>query len=564
MVNFGNGSDPREYLAKAVSDRVATTATVWLGTTLACAQCHDHKYDPFTHREFYQLYAFFNNVPEKGLDGERRSPVPTLLTPTPEQARRLAAVRAQQAELGVFVRLTLEEVRKSLGTKERDIAAAQREWEEHEKAEGQPRLPKPLLAIVKVDAAARSPEQRQELEAYFLRRVYPHTRLRFEALNRDDDRLRKAEDALLDVISSAMVMEEIPQPRTTRVLLRGDYLNEGEVVKPGVPASLPPLRPGMPANRLGLAQWLIDPGNPLTSRVAVNRLWQVHFGTGIVRTTDDFGSQGEAPSHPDLLDWLAVEFVAHEWDMKWLHRMIVTSATYRQASRVAPALAEKDPHNRLLARGPRQRLDAELVRDNALALCGLLDRRIGGPSVRPYQPAGLWDQVSLGGDYTSQTYVPSTGADLYRRSIYTYWKRSLPYPALVVFDAPNRELCTAQRARTTTPLQALVLLNDPTYVEAARLLAQRILRDGGTSSAARLRYAFRLCTARSPTRREVEILQHVLDRLLGEYRQDRQAAAKVIGVGESPCPQDLDLSELAAWTMIGSLLLNLDETISRG
>jgi hypothetical protein len=484
MVNFGNGSDPKEYLAKAVTDRVSTTATVWLGTTLACAQCHDHKYDPFTSKDFYRFYAFFNNVPEKGLDGERRNPVPTLLMPSRAQDRRLKSLRRQLAE-----------------------------------------------------------DDERPTEEY--------------------DRLKQAEQDLLDAIPSAMVMEEMAEPRVTHILKRGDYLSEGAVVLPGVPASLPPLHSDWPADRLGLARWLVDPTHPLTSRVTMNRFWQMIFGTGIVRTVDDFGSQGETPSHPELLDWLATKFIDRHWDVKAMQKLIVMSATYRQSSGGNESLWARDPSNRLLARGPRFRLDAEMIRDNALALSGLLECKVGGPSVRPYQPAGLWEQVSLGGNYSSQAYVQGHGADLCRRGLYVYWKRSLPYPALAIFDATNRELCTALRPRTNTPLQALVLMNDPTFVEAARALAQRIITDGGADNRKRLSYAFRLCTGRQATEQELTILARVYRQHLSRYRADQTAAEQLMHVGESPCPACC-VCELAAWTMIASMLLNLDETVTKG
>ena len=453
MVNFGNGSDPEEYRAKAVMDRVSTTATVWLGSTLACAQCHDHKYDPFTQKDFFRFYAFFNNVPEKGLDGDQGNPVPTIMDP---------------------------------------------------------------------------------------KSAIP-----------------------------AMVMEEMPAPRQTRIFLNGDMHNPGEVVTAGVPAHLPPLPPDAPANRLGLARWLVDPGHPLTSRVAVNRLWQLHFGAGLVKTSDDFGSQGEMPSHAELLDWLAVEFVARGWDVKAMQKLVVMSATYRQASQQTPQLRDGDPHNRLLARGSRLRLDAEVIRDSALAVSGLLQPRIGGPSVRPYQPPGLWEQVALGGNYTSQTYVQSEGEDLYRRGVYVYVKRSMPYPSLTIFDAPDREACTMKRPRTNTPLQALVLLNDPAYVEAARVLAQRVLREvAGADPAQRLIYAFRLCTSRTPTTRELEVLTRVYEQQRVSYREDPNAAEELVSAGASSRRTDfnpfrVDVTELAAWTAVANLLLNLDETITR-
>jgi hypothetical protein len=358
-------------------------------------------------------------------------------------------------------------------------------------------------------------------------------------------------------------MEEMAQPRVTRVFLRGDYLDEGEVVTPGVPASLPPLPRGLPANRLGLAKWLTDPGHPLTARVAVNRLWQLHFGTGLVRTGDDFGSQGEPPSHPELLDWLATKFTGCGWDVKAVQRLIVTSATYRQSSHLTPALRERNPANRLLARWPRFRLDAEMIRDNALAAAGLLDRRVGGPSVCPEQPAGLWEQVAVGGGYSGQSYVPSRGRDRYRRGIYTYWKRSLPYPSLVAFDAPSREACTVSRPRTNTPLQALVLLNDPVYVEAARALALRTLQEGGPDLPGRLACAFRLCTGRQATDPEVQILTRVYRQQRENYHRDRQAAREFVWGGGAEPPSGVDVGELAAWTAVASLLLNLDETITR-
>ncbi len=279
-----------------------------------------------------------------------------------------------------------------------------------------------------------------------------------------------------------MIMAEMKKPRETFVLGRGQYDNPKEKVTAGVPAFLPPMAPGLPMNRLGLAKWIVSPGNPLTARVAVNHFWQEYFGTGIVKTSEDFGSQGEQPSNPLLLDWLATEFVRTGWNVKAMQRLIVTSATYRQSSRVTPELAERDPENRLLARGPRFRLPAELIRDNALAVSGLLDNRIGGPSVYPYQPKGLWEEMAFGGGFSGQTYTESTGRDLYRRSMYTVWKRTVPPAALVTFDAPDREKCTARRSVTNTPLQALVLLNDPTYVEAARFLAARMLTQGGKTA----------------------------------------------------------------------------------
>ncbi len=293
--------------------------------------------------------------------------------------------------------------------------------------------------------------------------------------------------------------------------------------------------------------------------MTVNRYWQQYFGTGIVKTSDDFGSRGEWPSHPELLDWLASRFVASGWDVKAMQRLIVTSATYRQSAKVDAKLLEHDPYNRLLSRGPRFRLDAEMIRDNALAVSGLLYHKLGGPSVLPYQPEGLWDELAAGGD----KYVQSKGNDLYRRAMYTYWKRSIPYPPLLTFDAPNREVCTDSRARTNTPLQALVLLNDPGFVEAARVLGQRILKEGGGEVAARLTFAFKLCTARAPNDQELSILRQIFEQNLTHYRQNPAAAVKLVSAGEAPKAAELGAAELAAWTAVGNVLLNLDETISR-
>ncbi|MCP5118401.1 MAG: DUF1553 domain-containing protein, partial [bacterium] len=327
--------------------------------------------------------------------------------------------------------------------------------------------------------------------------------------------------------------------------------------------SLPPLPKGVPANRLGLAKWLTHPDHPLTARVTVNRFWQMYFGTGLVKTPGDFGSQGEAPSHPDLLDWLAVEFIRSGWDVKAMQRRIVTSATYRQSSRVSEKLVAADPQNRLLARGPRFRLKAEIVRDNALAISGLLNGTIGGPSVFPYQPPDLWKDVAYGDYFTAQSYTPSHGQDLYRRSMYSFWKRTAPPPSLATFDAPDREKCTAQRDRTNTPLQALVLLNDPTYVEAARGLAQRMIREAGANPGDRIDFGFRLATARSPRPDERQVLRDIAERQLADYQHSQAEAAALLDVGEWRSDPKLDQTELAAWTTVASVILNLDETISK-
>jgi hypothetical protein len=360
-----------------------------------------------------------------------------------------------------------------------------------------------------------------------------------------------------------MVMQELPQPRETFVLLRGLYDQKAEKVTPGTPAFLPRMDASLPRNRLGLAHWLVDGQNPLTARVAVDRAWRTIFGAGLVRTPDDWGIRGQPPTHPELLDWLATDFVAHGWDVKRLHRQLAASATFRQSSRVTPELLTRDPENRLWARGPRYRLTAEAVRDQALATAGLLDARIGGPSVRPYQPAELWRELAYNPDeYTAQVFVPSTGADLYRRSVYTFWKRSVPPPNLSLLDAPDREGCTVARGRSNTPLAALVLLNDTTFVEAARKLAERVLREAGPTDKERIERILMIVLARKPSAREQTLLTNQLAAERAELRRDPAAATKLLGVGQSPSDPSFDPVEHAAWTMIASLVLNLDETVS--
>ncbi|HND53704.1 MAG TPA: DUF1553 domain-containing protein, partial [Pirellulaceae bacterium] len=350
----------------------------------------------------------------------------------------------------------------------------------------------------------------------------------------------------------------------------------GDKVSAGVPAFLPPLPSGADANRLGLARWFVSPEHPLTSRVTVNRYWQTLFGTGIVKTAEDFGSQGEPPSHPELLDWLAVHFqqpalapgdaTPKPWNVKALLKLMVMSSTYRQSSAVTRELHGRDPENRLLARGPRFRLQAEFIRDNALAISGLLDRRIGGASVSPYQPPGLWEELMSradGKNWTAQEFVQSHGPDLYRRTMYTFWKRTCPPAALATFDAPDRETCVVRRARTNTPLQALILWNDPTYVEASRKLAERMLGES-MSNRERIARAFRSATARAPSDRELAVLERVYQQQLAAFRQKPDDARKLLAVGEAPRDEKLDAAELAAWTVVASTILNLDEVLTKG
>jgi hypothetical protein len=364
-------------------------------------------------------------------------------------------------------------------------------------------------------------------------------------------------EAFAAEIPTTMVMEEMPVPRATHILKRGQYDQPGARVEPGVPACVAPWEPGRKADRLMLARWLVDRTNPLTARVAVNRDWQMLFGSGLVRTVDDFGAQGEPPTHPELLDWLATEFVRTGWDEKALLRLIVTSATYRQTSRVTPEGLRLDPENRLLARGPRLRLPAELIRDQALVIGGLLVERIGGPSVKPYQPAGLWNELA------DAEYVQDHGPSLYRRSLYTFWKRTVPPPSMVAFDAPARETCIVRDVRTNTPIQALNILNDVTFVEAARALAERILKDAETAPESRIAAAFEAATARRPTRSELTIVRNLLNDQLSRFRRDRAAAEALVRFGESSPDPRFDPCELAGYTVMAQLILNLDETITK-
>jgi mono/diheme cytochrome c family protein len=764
MINFEGGAIADEYQVEYVVDRVEATSTAFMGLTMGCARCHTHKFDPITHKEFYQFYAFFNGVPEEGLDGRTGNAVPLLPLPTADQQARLdgldAEIKTREAALtddvvaplqeewersvsnapaaigpagliahyeldgnfsdisgryqhgrtvtgdptfdngqvgravsfdgdtevsfgnvGAFdvadtfslavwlkgrgnlpmsvfqklddpqsrrgyewrfddvvlvgiqkwaARLTITLASESpasaiqIRTRERltfgdwyhvaltydgsGKAAGLRLYVNGKRLDtevvrdtlagsigttaalglgsrtlGQPfvgqiddlRLYSRTLSADEIEQLAihytvrviisgvtgkRSKDDAQDVRDYFLAYAAPEA---LRTVNRELKALRAEKAALEAEIPTAMVMAEMTKPRDTFVLARGDYRNQTDKVQPGVPAMLPPLPKGAPLNRLTLAKWLVDPAHPLTARVAVNRYWQMYFGLGIVKTQEDFGVQGEPPVHPELLDWLATEFIRTGWDVRAMQRLIVTSASYRQASNVTAALFERDPENRLLARGPRARLPAEMIRDTALAASGLLNREIGGPSVLPYQPKGLWEEMAFGEGFSAQTYEQSHGKDLYRRGLYTFWKRTVPPASLATFDAPDREKCTARRALTNTPLQALALLNDPTYVEASRALAQRALREGGRDQKTRLAFAFRLATARKPDSSEIGVLRGLLERQLTAFRRNLPAAIKLLNVGESPRDKTLDAAELAAWTTVASAILNLDETVTK-
>jgi hypothetical protein len=747
MTNTEGGTDDEEFRHEAVVDRVNTTMAAWMATTINCCQCHNHKYDPLTMKEFYQLYAFLNTTADSDKDDER----PTMKVPTREQATELtkrreavkvaekkfkaaadkpevtmartnwehSAVRAltnwqtldpveftsaggatltKQAgkallasgtnpsndtyrvvanvTTGVVTGLRLEVLEtgelKELGrgynslfvlrafdlalvsdstTNALKFSKVAADFSEKNfdikdvltgKGEGwsiatsDPRnrvrrsayftLEKPLNvetnaallvtlkhsekyaganlmrfrlsitttpdagapAIIPEDvrkillAAAdkRDDAQRARLKEYF-ESIAPELKETRDALAG----ARKAEKEWNDSIPIVSVMEELPKPRQTHVLSRGNFLSKGEVVQPGVPAVLHPIATNQPMNRVALAKWLVDTNNPLTARVVVNRLWEQLFGIGMVETAEDFGTQGEPPSHPKLLDWLAREFMAPtvntlnrytvkpeidstiqrfndstitRGDTKRMLKLIVTSATYRQSSKVTPELFQRDPYNRLLARGPRRRLEAEMLRDQALAVSGLLSRKLGGSPVMPPQPDGVWQVV-----YSGDKWETSKGEDKYRRGIYTFWRRTSPYPSMVSFDAPSREFCVVRRPRSNTPLQALTLLNDPVYVECAQALAKRMLMEGGSNPEQRAAFGLRACLSRAPKSSEVQKLVGLAEKELARYSQETASATNLVKFAAGKISDDISAPELAAWTVVANVLLNLDEFVMK-
>jgi hypothetical protein len=415
-----------------------------------------------------------------------------------------------------------------------------------------------------LDRGKRTEQQKKQLLAYFIEHAYTKTRPAFEALHKQLAAVAKEREQIEKQMPASLVYKERAEPRPAYILKRGEYDQRGPQVGRDTPAFLPPLPPNAPRNRLGFAQWLVDPRHPLTARVAVNRFWQQLFGTGIVKTTEDFGSQGEPPSHPELLDFLAVQFVEDGWDVKAMMKRFAMSATYRQSSKLTPERLAKDPANRLLSRGSRYRLDAEMLRDQALFVSGQLVERLGGPSVKPPQPSGLWEAVAYTDSNTAK-FKADTGCEkVHRRSLYTFWKRTAPPPQMTAFDAPSRESCTLRRERTDTPLQALLMMNETQFVECARALAEHTLKHGGTKLEDRLTFLFCQATARKPDARELAEIANAYHEHLAEYRRDVSAAKKLIAIGESKPDATMDPSELAAWTIVANLVLNLDEVLNKG
>jgi len=474
-INSEGGSIPDEWIVEYVADRVETVGTVYLGLTFNCSRCHNHKYDPVSQKEFYQLFAFFNNVAEAGLGPNNGNSPPFIPVPT--------------------------------------------SWPHLSDAENQFIVPDPPNVTIKQTSVPRPQPGKSD---------------------------------------TVMVMHELKKPRDTYILRRGLYNqpDKSEKLHPDTPAALGSLPEGLPRNRIGLAKWLLDPDNPLTARVTVNRFWQHFFGTGLVGTSENFGVQGEHPSHPELLDWLATEFIRLGWDMKAFNKMIVMSATYRQSSQLTPDKADRDPDNRLLSRGPRKRLTPYQIRDAALFASGLLVEKIGGPSVKPYMPPGLWRSIS------NRKYDQGKGADLYRRSLYTYWMRTIPPPTMMAFNASEREVCTVRKDLTTTPLQALTMMNNITFIESARKIAERVIREGGESDEQKLGFLAQLVLSRPPTADESKSLLADFAKYRDEFKANDTDATGLLRIGSSKRNSSLPAAEVAAWTMIANTLLNLDEAIT--
>ena len=540
LLNFEGGIDFEQYRVEAVVDRVDNTGAVFLGLTLGCARCHDHKYDPISQREFYQLYAFFNNVDEmtNGRDREFFEQ-PVLELPTPQEAARRAAFQAQLKAL-------LEELK---GYRQaQGLAEKQQQWERTVTQEEKLELPLEMQHILDLKPEVRTLDQQLRVMALFARKKgLTEFSERLNAIQA----LRKREPT----VTSTLIMKELPQPREAYVHVGGDFLRKGEVVEPGVPAVLPPLKVEGRATRLDLARWLVSPDHPLTARVTVNRIWQQYFGKGIVATENDFGTQGSQPSHPELLDWLAIEFVRLKWDLKALHRLIVTSAVYRQSSAARPDAAAVDPENRLLARQNRLRLDAELIRDAALASSGLLSRKIGGPSVYPPIPAGALKVTQV-----DRPWPVASGPDRYRRGMYTTFWRSAPHPMLITFDAPDSTAACTRRNRSNTPLQALTLLNNEAFFEASQALGARILKEATGDDQERIHYAYLLTCGRRPLPEERERIGKFLAAQRKQFHTDPDAAQAWVRESDR---ERADISELAVWIALARALLNTDEFITR-
>jgi hypothetical protein len=544
-LNNEGGVDPAEWLVEYVCDRAETTATVFMGLTWQCARCHDHKYDPITSKDYYQLFSFFHQLPERG-NGRGASNAPPMLEVS--HWTQLDELEAVQAELEPL-QSELSALREAEG-----FESAFQDW--RDSLAGEPSAVKGLpKGLQDTPADQWKRKQIRQARDHYLNRAHPPA----QPLRRRMRPLEKRLRALKASGAKVMVMGDREQPRETFVLTRGAFDQPAEQVFADTPSFLPPMDADLPKNRLGLARWLVDPQHPLTARVAVNRTWARFFGTGLVKTAEDFGSQGELPSHPQLLDHLARWLIDHDWDLQALQKLILTSATYRQSSAVTPDKLESDPENRLLCRGPRYRLPASVIRDQALAASGLLVEQIGGPPVKPYQPPGLWKEIIKG----RVEYRRDRGEKLYRRSLYTLWRRAVKPPLMTLLDANGRDTCAVDLKRTNTPLQALLLLNDVTFVEHARALAARMIRESDGSDRGRIERGMRLLLARAPSEREAAILRDELERQRAFFRQQPDQAEALLRVGDWQPAATVSDVEWAATTCVARVLLNLDETLTK-
>ncbi len=540
MYNGEGGRIPEETRVENVFDRVETMSTTWLGLTMNCSRCHDHKFDAISQKEYYQLYDYFNQTSEEGI-GYHGRVKPILDLSPPEKLEKVAALQQYVDEISQKVSAT--------------------ELKKFPRAVGMPASESDSAANLDGDnlfALGYTPNQRNPYYIGLLRNYYQNRDPAYSELLQQLREAKQKRDRQSAQNLQVMVMDQLDLPRTTYILERGIYnkpLKEATVAR-NVPAVLPSLPNGQPNNRLALAKWLVSKEHPLTARVTVNRYWQYFFGNGIVKTVEDFGVQGALPTHPELLDWLAVDFMENGWDLKRLFKKIVMSATYRQSSKVDPELLDTDPENKFLARAARMRWPAWMLRDQALLVSGLLIDSLGGPPVKPYQPEGIWEEATFG----KIKYQQDHGDDLYRRTLYTFWRRIVG--PTMLFDNTARQTCSVKTNRTNTPLHALTTLNDITFMEAARVMAARVLMAESTDQS-RLSLAFELATSRKPEQDEMSILSSRLAELKQSYSGAEEQATALTAIGEFPLHDNLDPAGHAAFTAICSLLLNLDETITR-
>lgn len=531
------GGQAKDYQARYMQDRVRAVGTVWLAQTWMCAQCHDHKFDPMLTKDFYSMGAFFADIDEPII----AAPDGGIPVPDMAQMNQVAELTAQKDQKQKEMDDTSPEMHKRVQT-----------WLEQEKAAGNT---EPLINLVEKPADQRTPDEANQLLGLFKSKA-PE----FAAMKKEIDRLNKQIADVGKKGPKCIITKSKPNKNVVRILPRGDFLNEtGPEVKPELPSYLPkPTIVGREPNRLDLANWLISRENPLTARVLVNRLWRLFYGVGISKTMEDFGLQGEMPPNAELLEWLAAEVMDRKWNLKDMVRLMVTSKTYRQSSNATPEMLTKDPENREFARQSRYRLDAEFVRDYALETSGLLVKTIGGTSVKPYQPDGYWENLN----FPQRTWKHSTGESQYRRGLYTWWQRMFLHPSMLAFDAPSREECVAERVRSNIPQQALALMNDPSFVEAGRGFAVRVMKEATGDDAARIAWLWRQALQRPPTPKESATLLALLAKHRTEFKADVPAATSFGNVG-SPAPADLDPAELAAWSSVTRTVLNLHEFITR-